>query len=221
MRWVKPPYGSGREHDECETDPRHAELIIQQPGSKPKELARWMQAPTVEILYRIWAVDPTVRATNRGTVLCCGVHRLRSRRLLANTHKYVIIQAFLWFPQASFHQDHASGHLFEFGRVRVLRSCEGNVNRLWSSADAQRSGSGAPKLIKLCLMCELTHLVEEGCQHDEELGEFGTLPVQHCVYKKLTQDGKVKIPKIFGASSPADLGTKRLDSKGEVSVFRS
>ena len=107
VRWVKPPYGSGRERIEYEADPRHAELIIHQlglscssrsvsePGEKPKpgvdtssflnsadhslyrsatmrlcylaldrldlqfpskELARWMQAPTVgnlEALKRV------------------------------------------------------------------------------------------------------------------------------------------------------------------------
>ena len=30
VRWVKPPYGSGRERIEYEADPRHAELIIHQ-----------------------------------------------------------------------------------------------------------------------------------------------------------------------------------------------
>ena len=32
VRWVKPPYGSGRERIEYEADPRHAELIIHQLG---------------------------------------------------------------------------------------------------------------------------------------------------------------------------------------------
>ena len=32
VRWVKPPYGAGRERVEYEADPRHAELIIHQLG---------------------------------------------------------------------------------------------------------------------------------------------------------------------------------------------
>ena len=32
VRWVKPPYGAGRERIESEADPRHAELIIHQLG---------------------------------------------------------------------------------------------------------------------------------------------------------------------------------------------
>ena len=32
VRWVKPPYGSGRERVEYEADPGHAELIIHQLG---------------------------------------------------------------------------------------------------------------------------------------------------------------------------------------------
>ena len=56
-----------------------------------------LDAPTVghlemlkksrQIRVWTWALDPGVCATNRGTVSCRGVHRLRSRRLPENMHK--------------------------------------------------------------------------------------------------------------------------------------
>ena len=60
-------------------------------------------------------------------------------------------------------------------------------------------------------MREVTSLLEEGQQYGEEPGEFGTLPLQHCAFKKRTQYGKVKITKDLGASNPADLGTQHLE----------
>ena len=49
VRWVKPPYGSGRERVDYEAYPRHAELIIHQLGlngssrnvSTPSEVETW------------------------------------------------------------------------------------------------------------------------------------------------------------------------------------
>ena len=53
--------------------------------------------------------------------------------------------------------------------------------------------------------------LDEAWQYGEEPGGFGTLPLQHLRVQKPTQDGRVKITKIFGISNPADLGIKHLD----------
>ena len=53
--------------------------------------------------------------------------------------------------------------------------------------------------------------LEEAKQPSEELGEFGTSPLQILWVQKLTQDGKVKFTTIPGASNSVDLGAKHLD----------
>ena len=78
-----------------------------------KELARWMQAPTVgnmDALKRVGRfligrgrlTQEFVRQTEEPSHVVI-FRRFLSRRLVANTQKYLIIQIVLWFPRAPFH----------------------------------------------------------------------------------------------------------------------
>ena len=172
VRWAKPPYGSGRERIEHLADPRHAELIIHQPGlscssrsvstpsekSKPgvpnsanhtlyrsptmrlcclaldrpdlqfpsKELARWMQPPTVGNLEALKRV--TRYLTGHGRLVQEFVRQVEEPShdvvftdsdhagCLKNTQKHIFIQVVPLFPHASFHEHYARSYRPELAR---------------------------------------------------------------------------------------------------------
>ena len=116
-----------------------------------KELARWMQAPTVgnlEALKRVARnlighgrlVQEFVRQVEEPSLVAVFIDSDHAG-CLKTRKKYIIIQTVPWFPHATFHQHYVRSHCPEFGRVRVLRSGEVDVSSTWSSLNARRFGS--------------------------------------------------------------------------------
>ena len=158
-----------------------------------KELARWMEAPTVGDMEALKRAAKCVIRHGRliqefvrdieGTASCCGVHWLRSRMLPENTQNHLIFQTVFWFPHATFHQHRPSGQLCEFWRI------------FYTLVKGTSAGLGAISVFKdlevhICMNTQIDQSVHEvridasagrGWQHDGELGEFGTVPLQRWV----------------------------------------
>ena len=130
-----------------------------------------------------WTFGTRFCARNRGTVSCCGVHWLRSRMLPENTQNHLIFQTVFWFPHATFHQHRPSGQLCEFWRI------------FYTLVKGTSAGLGAISVLKdlevhICMNTQIDQSGHEvridasagrGWQHDGELGEFGTVPLQRWV----------------------------------------
>ena len=80
VRWVKPPYGSGCERIEFETDPRHAEMIIHQLGlsssSRSVSTLREKSKPGVDLSSLLNSADHTLYLPATMRLCCLALDRL-------------------------------------------------------------------------------------------------------------------------------------------------
>ena len=80
VRWVKPPYGSGRERIEYEADPRHAELIIHQFGlsslSRSVSMPSEKSKPGVDLSSLLNSADHTLYRSATLSVCYLALDRL-------------------------------------------------------------------------------------------------------------------------------------------------
>ena len=74
-----------------------------------------------------------------------------------HTQEHLIIQTVLRFPHATFHQRHARSHLSTLLWMEHQQDMEkSRCSKIWLLTSAKTL-----QLIKLCLKCELAHLLEE------------------------------------------------------------
>ena len=92
--------------------------------------------------------------------------------------QYISIQTVPYFPQGVI--------TFSSGKSEFYAQVKGTSAGLGAVSMLKDLGVGISKNTQIedqCLKCELMRPQEETLQYGEELGEFCTLPLQHCGYK--------------------------------------